>query len=410
LSAHSISRTVRLAAFGLAAALLVLMVSPGVSRGAGTGTIKGKVTASNGGAPIEGIEVCAYQLDGFEEACRLSKADGTYSITGLAAGKYAIEFWRRNLNYITQYYDEKEFFEEADEVTVTEGGTVSNVDAQLEEGGEIEGTVSAPSVGPLEETLVCAGTDQEFGGCAISDENGDYAIGGLRENEFTVEFIPAFGGWNYLRQFYDHKARFNEADPVAVVPGEITTGIDAEPEPGSVVEGTVFSASSGAPLPGILVCIFTVSTGDMTNCEETSGTGQYEFFALPADGYRVGFSLELREFFPSEPEENDGYLTQYYNGEPTFIAADLINLTPPEIASGIDAHLVKSARPVPPPAPIPLTLRPAFVNRTPKPHCRKGFRKRRVKGKLRCVKVHKRRHHAAHHRGRIPARLLLPVR
>lgn len=398
----------------MTAALLALVVAAGSASSASAGTIKGKVTALNGGAPIEGIEVCAYQVSGAgeSEACLLSKADGTYSITGLGAGGYVVEFWRRNLNYLTQYFDHEEFFEEADEITVSASGTVENVDAELEEGGEIEGTVSAPGVGPLEETLVCAGTDQEFGGCAISDENGDYAIGGLRENEFTVEFIPAFGGWNYLRQFYDHKARFNEADPVAAVPGEIATGIDAEPEPGSLVEGTVFSASSGAPLPGILVCIFTVSTGDMTNCEETSGAGQYEFFALPADDYRVGFSLELREFFPSEPEENDGYLTQYYNGEPTFIAADLINLTPPSVASGIDAHLVKSVRPVPPPALAPVTgvhVLPGAGRSTL--HCHKGFKKRRVKGKLRCVKVHKRhRHHRTTHRGRIVLRPPLHLR
>jgi Carboxypeptidase regulatory-like domain len=418
-----ISSAVRRVTLTLTVALLALLLGAGSASAAGTGTVKGKVTALNGGVPIKGVEVCAYELgegELEEEACRASKADGTYSIPNLAAGKYIVEFWSGSagLNYLTQYYDQREFFEEADEVTVSSGGTVENVDAQLEEGGEIKGTVTAAGDGPVEEVLVCAESEEGFGGCAVTDEDGNYTILRLPTDEYAVEFWPAFGGWNYQTQFYDLKAGFEEANPVAVAKGEVKSGIDAVLEPGAVVEGTVFSAATGDRLPFIRVCMLEAATGELAGCTEADSTGHYEFIGRSAGAYKVAFSAELKELAPElfelfpeffEPED-DGYLPQYYNEKTTLAAADVLNLVPPAVRSGIDAHLLKPSPPAAPlaaarPAPKKVTHRPK-----PKPHCRKGFKKKRVKGKLRCVKVHGKRHRHAPHRGRIPERLLFRLR
>lgn len=395
----------------MAAALLVFTFAAGSASSASAGTVKGKVTALNGGAPIEGIEVCAFEIERFEgEVCRLTKADGTYALTGLAAGDYKVEFWRRNLNYLTQYFDHKEFFEEADEIAVSASGTVENVDAELEEGGEIEGTVTAVGGGPIAEVLVCAfeegGEEFFFGGCAETDLNGEYDLVGLREGEYTVEFLPFSG--NYQVQFYDHKGSFEEADPVAVSSGELKSGIDAELEPGAVIKGTVFSAATGSPLPFTTICLLS-SGEEISGCGEVGFSGAYEFVGLPAGAYKVAFSPELKEFFPefyeAFPElfegEDDGYLTQYYNGKPTIATADVLSLTPPGVASGIDAHLLKPA------VPARTTVAPLLKGPPPKRlhRCRKGFKKRKVKGKLRCVRVHRRHHHhRTTHPGRIVAR------
>ncbi|HUC00963.1 MAG TPA: carboxypeptidase regulatory-like domain-containing protein [Solirubrobacterales bacterium] len=108
---------------------------------AADGSIAGEVTDSVTSNGIEGVEVCAYQMDesGEDFGCSTTDIDGRYEITGLSPGEYIVEFWPAELNYQGQWFDGKSFEEEPDTVTVTSGGSAT-ADAALEPGGEIEGT------------------------------------------------------------------------------------------------------------------------------------------------------------------------------------------------------------------------------------------------------------------------------
>jgi len=159
----------------------------------------------------------------------------------------------------------------------------------------------------------------------------------------------------------------------------------------------------------MLVCSAGALSGRLTHCTETNSSGHYVLYGLPTGSYKVAFSLEFREFFPGEPPEPDGYSTQFYNGKPTLAAADTLSLEAPKAVTGIDAHLLSSAPAVISPAPNTAPLIPTH----PKRHkCRKHFKKKKVGGKVRCVRVHhKRKHHRAGQRShRVPARLLAAPR
>jgi hypothetical protein len=267
-----------------------------------TGAISGTVTAASGGAALKGIEVCAYEVVGEGEACILTSPSGEYTLSGLAPGSYKVEFWphREGLNLITQFYNDQPTFAAAEEVTVTAGATHAAVNAQLQKGGSIAGTLTdAATHAALAGVFVCAlePVAEEFL-CALSGASGQYTIAGLSNgSSYRVEFGPEF---------------------------------EEETAPGT-------------------------------------------------------------------------YITQYFNDKPSFATADLVPVTVPATTFSIDAALAKrpaakvptiSVPPVVAPAPAPAPVA------KPKPLiCRKGFKKKTIAGKAKCLKVHHRhrRHSQPHH-------------
>jgi Carboxypeptidase regulatory-like domain len=283
----------------LAITACALLFVPAMAGAATTGAISGTVTAASGGAALKGVEVCAYEVVGEEEACILTSASGEYTISGLAPAEYKVEFWphREGLNYITQFYNDQPTFGAADSVPVTAGVTAAPINAQLHEGGRIAGTVTDASThAGVGEIIVCAFESiSEEGACVLTATGGQYTIAGLPSGSYEVVFAP----------------NFEE--------------------------------------------------------EELPGT----------------------------------YITQYYNDKPTFATANLVPVTAPGgTTSGIDAALAKRPLPKVPTISVPSVIAPPPVPApVAKPlTCKKGFKKKTVAGKARCVKVHHhRRHRQPHH-------------
>ena len=95
---------------------------------AGTGAISGKVTSASTKAAIEGIEVCVLE----SETCTSTNASGTYTLSGLSPGNYKVAFFAPEGGaYLTQFYDGKFSFSEADAVPVQAGQTKSEIDAAM---------------------------------------------------------------------------------------------------------------------------------------------------------------------------------------------------------------------------------------------------------------------------------------
>jgi hypothetical protein len=173
-----------------------------------------------------------------EHPRRRYQADGEYTLSGLAAGKYTVEFSSppaSELNYITRYYKDKGSFSQAEPITVAEAETISNINAELEEGGRIAGRVVAASSGtPVEGILVCAFTQSNEesgpGGCATTNANGEYTVSALPTGEYVVGFISfAMRGVEYVTQYFNGKAAPTEASPVRVTPKTTAANVDAAP-------------------------------------------------------------------------------------------------------------------------------------------------------------------------------------
>jgi hypothetical protein len=344
-------------------------------------TVSGTVTAAATADPLAGVQVCAYPVepDGFFESCDSADSGGEY-LLDLASGQYRIEFRGQPLGYVREYFNDKLRWSEADFVTV--GVTpVTGVDAALAVGGRIEGEVVARATGePSMASVYATSVSPEgLGGYTQTDVTGKYVLDGLPPAEYEIEFWPFDD--DFLLQYYDHTANWWGAKSVAVTAGGVQSGIDAELETGGRIEGTIRLAADNSPLEGVRACAESSSgpSGEL-QCVFSGPDGTYAIEHLPPGTYKVWFA----------PSPESGLAVQYWDHRIEWNYADEIEVGGETTTAGIDGYLAPPPPP-PPPALLP-PIAPLKSSAGQKPrHCKKGFRRKLVKGKRRCVRRH--RHH-----------------
>lgn len=256
--------------------------------------------------------------------------------------------------------------------------------------GTIEGEVldSVSKVG-ISGAEVCAVKPIEFGGeivelefygCTETEPNGEYALGGLANGDYIVEFWAPYLG--YVTQYFDSVATPEDADEVSIAGGAIT-GIDAEMDKGGTISGRVIDAATGLGLEEVGVCASAAPW--VGGCEETNSSGNYSIKGLATGSYAVRF---FGEAF--------GYEARYYSEQVSPASANLVNVLAPGTTAGIDARLSKPGsvviRPVPPAAPTTPVLTTVKKPQSKEVKCRKGFKKVKRHGRKVCVKKHKKKH------------------
>lgn len=353
--------------------VLALPALPAVAAAAEpeSGTIVGTVSTEGVEATGE-VEVCARTVDESSHECvPLPATGGRYEIPGLAPGTYKVGFWSTG-NFVTQFWKEAPTWGAATPLSVTSGGTISEVDALLVKGATISGTVTASATGaPVAEVEACA-TSGVLERCAKTDAAGEYSIDGLAAGVWNLYFYAQNANADVVSAAYS-------GGEVEVGRGEAKSGVNVALIPGGQIAGTVRLASSGAPLGGVQVCVTMASSPAPLTCLRTPSSGAYRFTRVWPGSFKVVFSPE-----PTGTEDPDSYPTEWWTGQSSFEAATPIEITPPQIVSGIDASLTAPAA-----AAAPAPADPAPVAKKPLLKCKRGFVKRKVRGKQRCVKRHK---------------------
>ena len=361
------------------------------------GTISGTVTAEGGG-PVQGVEVCPTpQPYTFEVDCTETNAAGHYALTELPGSDYYLRFsaWRNNLPYVSEFYDDVHDFSEA-KLAHLDALQALTVDAALAAGGSIAGSVSDEGTkAPISGIWVCA-TDHEgtTERCAHSGDGGSYVLNGLPSGKYSVEF-EGTNLVSYLHEFYEDAPEWAAATDVSVTAPTPTAGIDAELAPGAGISGRVTDPVTGAPAADVFVCANEQPPGEFQGCAYTHADGTYAIGSLPAGTYLVAFELG---YYPGGL-----WAEQWWNGAATMAEADPIELAPPEARSGIDGQATGPVWPATPehepqvsvPPPPPAASAPRSK---PLPRCRRGFRRKLVKGKRRCVRKHRHRRQRPHNR------------
>jgi hypothetical protein len=373
--------------------LCLVVIVPATASAA---TISGTVTAEGGG-PIAAVEVCPTpQPYTFEVDCTETDGAGHYALTELPGADYYLRFsgWRENLPYVDEFYDDAHDFDDADLAHVDALQTLT-IDTALAAGGAIAGSVKDDGTeAPIAGIRACA-IDHEGGTerCGISDAGGAYVINGLPSGKYDVEFEGS-NQVSYLHEFYENAATWAEATDVEVTAPATVTGIDDELAPGAGISGHVTDPATGAPAKGVFVCAEEPPPREQQGCAYTDEAGSYAIASLPAGTYVVAFELE---YFPW-----GHWAEEWWNEAATMEEADPIELAPPEMRTGIDGHASGPAwqqepeSEAEPEAQPPTVLLPPVTLPVP-PHrralkCKKGFHKKKVHGKVRCVKKPKHRH------------------
>jgi Carboxypeptidase regulatory-like domain len=301
-----------------------------------TGVLEGTVTDASKATGLEGIEVCAWSLALEEEAapeCDKTGGAGKYAFAALPVGEYLVGFQTpfnsKTLNYVLQYFDDEESFDEADVVEVT-SGTPATANAAMAEGGRVTGKVTASEGGEAIAGIeVCAWNadpNAESFGCALTDASGEYVVTGLASGEYEVEFSsPPNSGLDWATQFYNGQASRANASEIKVTQGSTTEQVNAKMRQGGTVEGRVTAAATGQPVPGTFVCAL-VAGEEPAGCTFTEGAGHYVLRGLAEGSYRIAFAAE-------------GFENRYYDESATFEAATPITLAPGSLKANVDAAL-----------------------------------------------------------------------
>jgi hypothetical protein len=243
----------------------------------------------------------------------------------------------------------------------------------------ISGTITAAATGaPVEKVEACAKLVEldperklELERCAKTNAAGEYTIDGLVAGQWSINFYAQQAEADVV------SAPYYAQPTLAVGPQQNLTGVSEALIPGGQIAGTVRLAGTGAPVGGVQVCVTMASSPTPLGCVHTPSSGAYRFMRVWPGSYKVVFSPE-----PSGTEGPNSFPTQWWGGQSTFASAALIEITPPAIVNNIDASLVA------PPTLAPVTPIPPPVAKKPL-KCKRGFVKRKVHGKQRCVKRHK---------------------
>jgi PKD repeat protein/lysophospholipase L1-like esterase len=294
------------------------------------GKITGKVTDATTISPVEGITVCAQKPTGeFVGRCGTTNASGEYAVTALNTGEYKVEFFPGSRNYLLQYYNGKATFGEAQLVSVTSGEATSGIDAALQPGGKITGSVTdSAGKAPISGISVCAfPKNGGSGGCTSTNASGEYSLIALPTAEYIVGFSG--GGKNYITQYYNGRGSFGEATALSVTAGSTRENINAILELGGEITGTVTAAKTKEALSGIEIEILA-SNGNFVASAFTNAKGEYTALALPTGEYKV-------EFFAFGQE----YLSQFYSGKKTLAEATFVSATAAgHVTPNVDAALL----------------------------------------------------------------------
>jgi len=197
----------------------------------------GRLTASDTGLPMSNMDVNVFDNNGNSVSTGYTLPDGTYTTTpGLPSGNYRIQFSPpfNNINgcsqygfYAYQFYRNKSTLATADPITLIAPQKISGVDAQLDPGGHISGTViAADTLLPLEciDIEIYDIDGQKIWPPTGTGPTGAYVTPGLPTGQYRVKFI----GWGpYATQYYNNKTTLDQADWITVTTPFTTTNINA---------------------------------------------------------------------------------------------------------------------------------------------------------------------------------------
>jgi Carboxypeptidase regulatory-like domain len=307
---------------GLLGALVLLAVAPLAAEAAGTSTITGKVTSARTPGGLAGITVTAENDEGTGEiGTATTGAGGVYTISPtLKKGEYTLTFSSPSQAIVT--HDQI--------VNIASEPETKTANATVVQTGAISGTVTAAAsgVGIAGDVIFVEGSESFEEG--FTEGNGNYTIDGLAPGNYTVTF--------------ESTGEFiGQSTSATVTEGGVSVA-SAALHVGGKISGTVTDAYSHAPLEKIDVFASGPNGGGEA---VTNAKGEYTVVGLSTGSYKLGFS-----WIPSEAEDKQfekaprfipKYITQYFNGQPSFATANTVAASLDSVTSGINIGMIPSA-------------------------------------------------------------------
>ncbi len=258
------------------------------------GSISGHVFKADGMTVIKDVQI-SVEADGASEGANgngtyVSQADGSYTINGLAPGKYRIlANSNRVVGYVARYYNNRQSWDTADLIDVAAGQTTGNIDFALGPGGAISGHIfkgdGVTVINDWEISVHAHGLTEGASsiGTNASQVDGGYTIGGLAPGLYKVEGnnnrVPG-----YVAKFYDDSLAWHTAQIITVTAGQAVPGIDFALAPGGGISGHVYAQDGVTPIVGASVNIMDTHFESVAG-RSTRADGKFTIGGLPAGSY-----------------------------------------------------------------------------------------------------------------------------
>ncbi len=273
------------------------------------------ITGVVSGPPsLSGIPVNAYYAaDGSSSAQSSTRSDGVYQLGPLPPGPYRVYFMPNNL-YAGEWYSDAYRYRDARLVNITDH-TVPNINAHLETGGRITGTVAGAGGVPLAyaNIRIYQVENPKMFISTGADDQGRYATGmGLPPGQYQVEFVAPPG---YVTQWYANAPARDSATPITITASSVVANVNAvlaRRECGAIT-GTVTAADTGLP---IYAWVNAYDEQGYHVRGVDANDGHYVMDNLPAGAYRLQFS-----------NATIPYVWTYYHDKESFSEADRITVT-----------------------------------------------------------------------------------
>ncbi|HEX6930702.1 MAG TPA: carboxypeptidase-like regulatory domain-containing protein [Streptosporangiaceae bacterium] len=275
------------------------------------------------------VEVRGRVSGGFLDEGFASGPAGRYALHGVFPGRYTVGFSTdcgNKANYAPQWWRLRSSARAATVIKMAGTKILRHVDARLDRGAVISGTVKAVNGAgqPLAGICVSTGSNRGDSADAVTGKDGRYRLAGLLGGRYVVEFDPSCFGSSTSNFLPENRT-------VSVARAGSRTGVNAYLQPGAGISGVV-TGPQGHPLQGVCV---RITNGRGNAFAESNSTGSYSITGLAADSYIVEFSGGCG---------NPGSIApQFYNNESNLGSSDPITLTAGEIATGIDAAMRRGA-------------------------------------------------------------------
>lgn len=252
------------------------------------GSISGSVTDAS--YPIENVLVSVHDpYTGTKISGASTDAAGYYIISGIPAGIFKVFFYGSDgFNPLSEGFISEWFYDTTDinaaaTVVVSVGSVTTNVDAVLDIGGAISGTVTDGG-SPLANIIIdVVDADKNiFVAESFTDAAGYYKAKGIPTGTFKVNFIGDYLG--YANEWYDDAVDINTASSVPATAPNITIGIDAILVPVSSTFTIIASAGTGGTItPSGAV---TVNAGASQTFDLAADAG-FKIASLSVDGASI---------------------------------------------------------------------------------------------------------------------------
>jgi hypothetical protein len=271
--------------------------------------ISGMVSDASTGLPLANVAILLFDEDGRQVGGKapiptairvnaVSDSEGRYTIgAGVPDGTYFLAT-RNLLDYVDERNDGGVCVQSRCDVTLGNAGIViaggasqANVNFSLARGGRIAGVVTAAGGTPLPGVNIdIFASTGAFVAQVISDAAGGYTMqGGLLPGTY---YVRTSNGLGYVDELFNNLicvgCPVTGGTPVSVATGDITAGIDFALAQGGLMTGTIYNATSGAPIPNAPVSVLQVQGGELRVVARavTDENGAYAV-SLPAGTYYV---------------------------------------------------------------------------------------------------------------------------